>query len=68
MADQARCIPRSVTLEPHLAALLPELVLAIGPAELAMLAAHAMRPEAAADGRPGSPARARGQRARAGGA
>jgi segregation and condensation protein A len=43
LSDQARCIPRSVTLEPHLASLLPELVLKIGPAELAVLAAFAMR-------------------------
>jgi segregation and condensation protein A len=44
LSDQARSIPRSVTLEPYLAALLPELVLRIGPGELALLAAGAMRP------------------------
>ena len=46
----ARSLPRSVTLEPQLAALLPELVLSIGPAELALLAAHALRPREAAPG------------------
>ncbi len=44
LGEQARSVPRSVTLEPHLAALLPELVLQIGPAELAAFAALAMRP------------------------
>ncbi|GGB95119.1 segregation/condensation protein A [Cellulomonas carbonis] len=43
---QARSLPRAVGLEPHHAALLPELVLEIGPAELAILAAHALRPRA----------------------
>ena len=47
LGDQARSVPRSVTLEPQLAALLPELVLAIGPAELALLAARALAPRAA---------------------
>jgi segregation and condensation protein A len=42
--DQARSLPRQVQLEPQLAALLPELVLQIGPGELAVLAAHALRP------------------------
>lgn len=41
---QARSVPRLVPLEPHLAALLPELVLQIGPEDLALLAAHALRP------------------------
>ena len=45
--DQARSLPRQVQLEPHLAALLPELVLQIGPGELAVLAAHALRPRPA---------------------
>lgn len=31
LAQQARSVPRAVALEPHLAALLPELVLEIGP-------------------------------------
>lgn len=44
LTAQARSIPRAVTLEPHLAALLPELVLRIGPAELALFAAQAMAP------------------------
>lgn len=43
---QGRSVPRSVGLEPEHAALLPELVLEIGPAELAVLAAHALRPRA----------------------
>lgn len=38
--------PRSVGLEPRLAALLPELVLAVGPADLAELAARALTPRA----------------------
>ena len=45
LAGQARQIPRAVTLEPQLMALLPELVLAIGPAELAVLAARALAPK-----------------------
>ncbi|HWS58816.1 MAG TPA: segregation/condensation protein A [Actinotalea sp.] len=44
LGQQARSVPRSVSLEPQVAALLPELVLAVGPAELAVLAAHALRP------------------------
>jgi segregation and condensation protein A len=43
---QARQVPRAVALEPHLAALLPELVLALGPEELAALAARALAPKA----------------------
>lgn len=46
LASQSRSLPRSVTLEPEIAAMLPELVLAIGPQELALLAAHAMQPRA----------------------
>lgn len=45
----ARSFPRSVPLEPHLAALLPELVMSIGPEALAVLAARALEP------RPGPP-------------
>lgn len=37
---------RSAPLEPSLAALLPELVLAVGPEQLAELAAHALTPKA----------------------
>src|SRR5665648_1302489 len=44
LAEQARSLPRQVGLEPHLAALLPELVLRIGPDQLALLAARAMQP------------------------
>lgn len=47
LAQQARSVPRAVALEPRLAALLPELVLEIGPGELAVLAAHALRPRPA---------------------
>nr|WP_297429599.1 segregation/condensation protein A [uncultured Actinotalea sp.] len=47
LAQQARSLPRAVGLEPEHAALLPELVLEIGPSELAILAAHALRPKAA---------------------
>ena len=46
LEQQARSLPRAVGLEPHHAALLPELVLEIGPSELAILAAHALRPRA----------------------
>ncbi|WP_372594566.1 ScpA family protein [Actinotalea sp.] len=46
LTGQSRQIPRAVGLEPQLAALLPELVLAIGPGELAVLAAHALAPKA----------------------
>ncbi len=47
LAEQGRSTPRAVALEPQLAALLPELVLEIGPGELAVLAAHALRPRPA---------------------
>lgn len=46
LAQQGRSLPRAVGLEPHHAALLPDLVLEIGPSELAILAAHALRPKA----------------------
>lgn len=46
LTGQARQVPRAVALEPHLAALLPELVLAIGPQALAGLAAAALAPKA----------------------
>ncbi|WP_426595670.1 segregation and condensation protein A [Cellulomonas sp. McL0617] len=49
-ATEGRRFPRLVTLEPHLAALLPELVWQIGPEELAALAARAEQPRAAAPG------------------
>ncbi len=44
LVAQARSVPRAVPLEPAFAALLPELVLEVGPGELAVLAAHALRP------------------------
>ncbi|GEN79015.1 segregation and condensation protein A [Actinotalea fermentans] len=47
LAEQGRRTPRSVPLEPQLATLLPELVLEIGPSELAIFAAHALRPKPA---------------------
>ena len=47
LAAEGRRFPRSVVLEPHLAALLPELVWQIGPEQLAVLAAKAMAPKAA---------------------
>ena len=47
LAEQGRRTPRAVPLEPQLATLLPELVLEIGPGELAILAAHALRPRPA---------------------
>jgi segregation and condensation protein A len=46
LAAEARRFPRTVVLEPHLAALLPELVWQIGPHELAVLAAKALAPKA----------------------
>ena len=49
-ATEGRRFPRLVTLEPHLAALLPELVWQIGPEQLAMLAAKASMPRAAPPG------------------
>jgi segregation and condensation protein A len=44
IADEGRRFPRTVQLEPHLAALLPELVWQIGPDQLAALAAKALAP------------------------
>ena len=44
-ATNARSYPRSVRLEPHFAALLPELVLRVGPERLAELAAAAFAPK-----------------------
>ncbi|MDM7831105.1 segregation and condensation protein A [Cellulomonas edaphi] len=45
-AGEGRRFPRVVQLEPHLAALLPELVWQIGPDQLAALAARAVAPKA----------------------
>ena len=44
MADAGQRVPRAVPLDPHLAALLPELVLALTPQQLAQIAARAMAP------------------------
>jgi segregation and condensation protein A len=42
---ESRRVARSVPLDPHLAGLLPELVLGIGPEQLALIAARAMAPK-----------------------
>jgi segregation and condensation protein A len=44
MAAAARRFPRRVPLEPRFAELLPEVLLGLGPAEFARLAAHALAP------------------------
>lgn len=44
LAEQGKRHPRTVSLEPHVAAMLPELIWQIGPAELAALAAKALAP------------------------
>ncbi|WP_456847637.1 segregation and condensation protein A [Cellulomonas sp. P5_C6] len=49
-ATEGRRFPRLVTLEPHLAALLPELIWQIGPEQLAAMAAKAAMPRAAPPG------------------
>ncbi|WP_205859495.1 segregation and condensation protein A [Phycicoccus flavus] len=46
MATAGRRHPRAVALEPHLAALLPELVMTVTPEQLAAIAARAMTPKA----------------------
>lgn len=45
LAEQSRRFPRGVELEPHLAAMLPDLVWQIGPGELAAMAARALAPK-----------------------
>ncbi|MCB2175232.1 MAG: segregation/condensation protein A [Actinomycetales bacterium] len=45
LTAQSRRLPRAVSLESHLAALLPELVLAVGPDQLARMAAEALAPK-----------------------
>jgi segregation and condensation protein A len=45
MADEAGRFARSVTLEPQLAGLLPEVLLGLGPEEFAALAARAFAPK-----------------------
>jgi segregation and condensation protein A len=47
LADEGRRRPRAVSLEPQMAALLPELIWSLGPEELAALAARALAPRAA---------------------
>ncbi|MET9736179.1 segregation/condensation protein A [Streptomyces sp. NPDC006458] len=44
LEDEARRYPRTVGLEPHLAELLPEVVISIGPEGFARLAVKAMQP------------------------
>lgn len=46
MAHAARRFPRSVSLEPQFAALLPEVLIEIGPDQFAALAARALAPKA----------------------
>lgn len=48
LEEQGRRVPRAVGLEPHQAALLPELVWALTPDQLAGLAARALEPKAPA--------------------
>jgi segregation and condensation protein A len=47
MATVGRAAPRQAGLEPHLAALLPELVMTVTPEQLAMIAARALTPRPA---------------------
>jgi segregation and condensation protein A len=46
MAEEARRFPRTVPMEPRFADLLPEVLLGLGPAEFARLAAKALTPKA----------------------
>jgi len=50
LVSEGRRFPRTVQLEPHLAALLPELVWRIGPEQLAALAARTLAPRPAQPG------------------
>ena len=50
LADEARWRPRSVGLEPRFANLLPEVLLGLGPEQLAALAARALQPRPAPPG------------------
>jgi segregation and condensation protein A len=45
IAGESLRVPRSAGVEPHLAQLLPELVLGISPEQLALIAARAMEPK-----------------------
>jgi segregation and condensation protein A len=47
IADEAKRVPRSASVEPQFAQLLPELVLGITPEQLAAIAARAMEPKVA---------------------
>lgn len=47
LLSEGRRFPRAVQLEPHLAALLPELVWQLGPEQLAVMAARALAPRSA---------------------
>ncbi len=47
MATAGRMQPRTASLEPHLAALLPELLMTVTPEQLALIAARAMVPKQA---------------------
>ena len=46
MSQAAKRIPRTVAMEPHFAALLPEVLLGLGPDQFAALAARALAPRA----------------------
>jgi len=46
LADESRRFPRVVGLEPRFAQLLPEVLISVGPEELAILAAAALQPKA----------------------
>ncbi|WP_434019694.1 segregation and condensation protein A [Paraoerskovia sediminicola] len=50
LAAEGRRFPRQVQLEPHLAAMLPELVWQVGPEELARVAARVLAPREPAPG------------------
>ncbi len=45
MSTAARSVPRTVGLEPHFAALLPEVLIGLGPDQFAALAARALAPK-----------------------
>lgn len=47
MSQAAKRVPRTVAMEPHLAALLPEVLLGLGPDQFAALAARALAPKTA---------------------
>ncbi len=49
MAGAARRVPRTVGLDPELAALLPEVLIGLGPEQFAALAARAMMPKPVAE-------------------